>query len=31
MSWRKFFELAYTAVIGFEVAFIIDLTRALMR
>jgi hypothetical protein len=25
MTWRKFFELAYTGLIGFELAFISDL------
>lgn len=29
MNWRKFYELAYTALIGFEIAFILDLIRAL--
>ena len=25
MNWRKFFELAYTGLIGFECGFILDL------
>lgn len=29
MSWRKFFELANTGLIGFEVGFILDLVRQL--
>jgi hypothetical protein len=29
MNWRKAFELAYTGLIGFEVAFILDLVRQL--
>ena len=29
MNWRKTFELAYTGLIGFEVAFIFDLIRQL--
>jgi hypothetical protein len=29
MNTRKFFELLYTAVIGFEVGFILDLIRQL--
>ena len=29
MNWRKTFELAYTAAIGLEVAFILDLIRQL--
>jgi hypothetical protein len=31
MNWRKFFELAYTGLIGFECGLIIDLIRSLVR
>jgi len=31
MSWRKFFELAYTGLIGFECGFILDLIHQLLR
>jgi len=31
MNWRKFFELAYTGLIGFEVGFILDLLRQFQR
>jgi hypothetical protein len=30
MDTRKFFELAYTGLIGFEAGFIIDLTAQLI-
>jgi hypothetical protein len=29
LDWRKAFELAYTALIGFEVGFILDVIRQL--
>jgi hypothetical protein len=31
MNWRKFYQLLYTALIGFETGFIIDLIRGLRR
>ncbi len=31
MNWLKFFELAYTGLIGFEVGFILDLAHRLVR
>ena len=31
MNWKKFFELAYTSLIGFEVGFILDLLYQLGR
>ena len=31
MNWTKFFELAYTWLIGFETGFILDLIRQLLR
>jgi hypothetical protein len=31
MNWAKFFELAYTWLIGFETGFVIDLIRQLLR
>jgi hypothetical protein len=31
MNWRKFFELAYSGLIGFECGFILDLIIRLMR
>jgi hypothetical protein len=30
-SWRKFYELIYAGLIGFEVAFILDLLLQLRR
>ena len=29
MSWQKGFELAYTALVGFEIGYILDLIRQL--
>jgi hypothetical protein len=29
MNWRKTFQLAYTALIAFELGFILDLIRQL--
>ncbi len=31
MNWRKFFELAYAGLIGFEFGFILDLILQLWR
>jgi len=31
MNWRKFFELAYTGLIGFEFGFILDLILRMVR
>jgi hypothetical protein len=31
MNWRRFFELAYTGLIGFESGFILDLIHRLMH
>jgi hypothetical protein len=31
MDARKFFEFAYTALIGFEVGFMVDLIAQLIR
>jgi hypothetical protein len=31
MDARKFFELAYTALIGFEVGFMVDLVAKLLK
>ncbi len=31
MNWLKFFELAYTGLIGFEFAFIVDLLHQLLK
>ena len=30
MNWLRFFELAYTGLIGFEVGFILDLIHGLV-